>query len=138
MAKITKAPPAPHRPIGKLRPTLRPNCRLWMYAPGIAGVFGDGKCRLLHGIATHGSLQKAAQETGISYRKAWADLRKAEACIGIPLVSRQRGGRAGGTTTLTAEAQQILAAYARFRKEMIAGLEVSFARFIQQVRTAVQ
>ena len=135
MAKKTKAPPAPHLSAGKLRPTLRPNCRLWMYAPGNAGVFGDGKCRLLTGIASHGSLQKAAQESGISYRKAWADLRKAEACLGIPLVSRQRGGRAGGTTTLTTDAQQILAAYACFCEDMIASLEAAFARFIKQVRS---
>ncbi len=35
----------------RLRPELRPNCRLWMYAHGTAGVFGDGKYRLLHAIA---------------------------------------------------------------------------------------
>lgn len=122
----------------RIRPELHPNCRLWMYAPGVAGVFGDGKCRLLRAIATHGSLQKATREIGMSYRKAWADLRKAEECLGIPLLTRQRGGRAGGATTLTNGAQAVLAAYDAFHSEATAGIQTTFDRFIQNVHAASQ
>ncbi len=122
----------------RLRPELRPNCRLWMYAPGKAGVFGDGKCRLLHAIAQHGSLQKAARQTGMSYRKAWADLRKAEECLGIPLLTRQRGGKAGGATTLTDGARAILSAYETFRSEATAELQAAFDRFIRNAQSPSQ
>lgn len=119
----------------RLRAELRPNCRLWMYAPGTAGVFGDGKCRLLLAIASHGSIQKAARANGISYRKAWADLRKAEECLGVPLLNRQRGGKAGGATTLTDGARAVLSAYETFRSEATAGLQAAFDRFVQTAQS---
>jgi len=109
-----------------------------MYAPGVAGVFGDGKCRLLRAIAAHGSLQKAARETGISYRKAWADLRKAEECLGFALLNRQRGGRAGGATSLTDGAWAVLAAYEVFHSEATAGLQAAFDGFVRNTQSRLK
>lgn len=119
-----------------LRPGLRANSRVWMYAPDAAGVFGDGKCRILAAVDAHGSLLAAAREIGMSYRKAWADLRKAEECLGVPLLTRRRGGRSGGATSLTDDARVILSAYHDFRQETTRCIDAAFLRFVEQTRKA--
>ncbi len=52
----------------------------------------------------------------ISYRKAWGDLRKAEASLGCQLVERHRGGRSGGEMQLTALGERWLRNYGNFRR----------------------
>ncbi len=94
---------------------LQPNFRLWIYSPMRQGVFGDGKVRLLETIARTGSLQLAARDLGISYRKAWGDLKKAESCLAKPLILRVRGGKGGGRTTLTPQGDRIIQAFQQFR-----------------------
>lgn len=119
-----------------LRPGLRSNVRVWMYVPDAPGVFGEGKCRLLQAIDTHGSLLAAAKAIGMSYRKAWMDLRKAEACLGVRLLIRRRGGNRGGASLLTEEARVVLAAYAEFRLNVEKGVNASFARFLDRCEGA--
>ena len=57
---------------------LRARFKLWLSAKDIEGVFGDGKWRLLKAIETEGSKTTAIQKLGISYRKAWGDLKKSQ------------------------------------------------------------
>lgn len=112
---------------------LHPNLRLWIYSGRREGVFGDGKARLLTEIARTGSLRQAAAALGISYRKAWGDLKKAESCLNRPLFARVRGGKGGGRTLLTPEGQAVLAAYETFRTRMHAHVEREFAQFADEV-----
>jgi molybdate transport system regulatory protein len=95
-------------------------------------VFGQGKARLLAAVAEYGSLREAAARLKISYRKAWGDLRKVEACLGVALVERERGGLGGGRTRLTPSAQRLLAAYRRFRDGIEADLNRRFAVFLAE------
>ena len=74
------------------------------------------KWRLLMAIGREGTLQGAAQSLKISYRKAWGDLRKAEASLGCQLVERHRGGRTGGDMQLTTLGEQWLQQYGDFRR----------------------
>ena len=113
---------------------LRANCKVWLYSAGDKGVFGDGKARLLEAIAQHGSLQGACAALGISYRKAWADLRKAEACLGVRLVERVRGGCGGGHMTLTTEAHAVMAAYRPFRDRVTVCLQEAFETLLATLR----
>lgn len=78
-----------------------PEFKLWLSGPGARSVFGSGKWRLLDAIRCLGSLQAAADSVGISYRKAWGDLRAAEKALGIKFLERRRGGSSGGETRLT-------------------------------------
>jgi len=97
----------------RLRLKLR--FKLWLSSGAAEGVFGDGKWRLLAAIERHGSLKAASQSLGISYRKAWGDLKKAEKCLGVTFLEKRRGGPGGGESKLTAAGRKWLAAYSRFR-----------------------
>ncbi len=52
---------------------------------------GIGSTLLLQHIEKLGSLRKAAEALGMSYRRAWGKLKNAEQRIGQPLVEKTRG-----------------------------------------------
>lgn len=74
-------------------------------------VFGRGRRFLLEAIDTHGSINQAAKEINISYRKAWSYIKTMEDRLGIKLVVRYVGGRNGGGALLTDEAREFLEKY---------------------------
>jgi len=106
---------------------LRPRVKLWLDCGTDEGAFGDGRWRLLDSVAREGSLRAAADALGISYRKAWGDLRKAEQCLGIQLIEKRRGGANGGETRLTDAGRQWLAAYDRFHAKVERAVAREFA-----------
>lgn len=112
--------------------------KLWIFADDRPGVFGDGKLRLIEEIAQRGSLREAAATLGISYRKAWGDLKKAEACLGVPLLDRTRGGQSGGGTVLTKQAQQILAYYRRMHTDIESAMQHNFGIFLLRLKEMSQ
>lgn len=81
--------------------------KVWLEAGGDP-VFGRGRRFLLEAIDVYGSINRAARETGISFRKAWGHITTMEGRLGIRLVERTTGGRNGGGAALTAEARQFL------------------------------
>jgi molybdate transport system regulatory protein len=91
--------------------------KIWMLTESGENILGEGKLHLLIGIAGKGSIRLAANDIGISYRKAWGDIRKAEQLLGFPLVQKQRGGRDGGRTTLTRDGELLLEAYEKMRND---------------------
>jgi molybdate transport system regulatory protein len=97
---------------------LRTRFKLWLSSRDVEGVFGDGKWRLLQSIDAEGSLRAASQSLHISYRKAWGDLKKAQQCLNITLVEKQRGGVQGGRTELTEQGKKWMDAYTRFRGDI--------------------
>ncbi|MCX5907442.1 MAG: LysR family transcriptional regulator [Deltaproteobacteria bacterium] len=76
-------------------------------------VLGPGRHDLLRAVDKQGSIAKAARLLGITYRKAWGQIKFMEEQLGLPLVSKQTGGIGGGGTTLTPEARELLAKYDR-------------------------
>jgi len=81
--------------------------KIWIEMDG-EPVFGRGRRFLLEAIDTHGSINQAAKEVGISYRKAWGHIQTIEKRLGVLLVVRQTGGKNGGGATLTPEARELL------------------------------
>lgn len=57
--------------------------------------FGMGRAHLLAKIQEHGSLKKAADELGMSYRAAWGKIKKTEVVVGEKLVFRSGNKRDG-------------------------------------------
>jgi molybdate transport system regulatory protein len=74
-------------------------------------VFGRGRRFLLDAIDKYGSINQAAKEVNISYRKAWTYIKTMEERLGIKLVERHAGGKNGGGATLTKEAQEFVNKY---------------------------
>ncbi len=114
----------------KLHAALEPQFKLWLFRCGMDGGFGDGKWRLLQAIDREGSLRAAATILGISYRKAWGDLKKAEQCLNTKLIEKRRGGPDGGETRLTAAGKCWVAAYRRFRRHVEKAVKKELAAMI--------
>ena len=79
-------------------------------------VFGSGRKALLEAIERNGSINRAAQEMQMSYRKAWGALRAMEERLGVKLIERQTGGKDGGGAVLTEEARMLLKKYEALEK----------------------
>jgi len=84
--------------------------KLWIEVEG-EPVFGRGRRFLLNAVDKYGSINQAAKEINISYRKAWSYIKAMEERLGIKLVERQAGGKNGGGAVLTKEARGFLKNY---------------------------
>ena len=84
--------------------------KIWIEVEG-KPVFGRGRRFLLEAIDKYGSINQAAKEISISYRKAWGYIKAMEERLGFKLLERQTGGKNGGGATLTEEARNFLMKY---------------------------
>lgn len=89
--------------------------KIWVEVGG-EPVFGRGRRFLLEAIDSHGSINRAAQEVDISFRKAWGHIKTMEDRLGVKLVERHTGGKNGGGATLTAEARKFLEKFEALEK----------------------
>lgn len=79
--------------------------------------FGEGPYQLLVRTKRTGSLRSAAAEMGMAYTKAHALISFAEKNLGFELTHRKIGGKGGGGSVLTDEAQELISRYERYKKE---------------------
>ncbi len=85
--------------------------KIWLEVNG-EPVFGSGREELLRSIDRLGSINRAARNINLSYRKALSYIQSMEERLGIRLVERKAGGRHGGGAVLTEEARDFLRKYA--------------------------
>lgn len=109
---------------------LQVRSKIWLEIDG-EPVFGQGREKLLRLIQSTGSINAAAKEMGIPYRKAWTYIDAMEKRLGFALVNRLKGGTGGGTSSLTPEAEALLQKYDLLQQgfnEMVNGkfLELGF------------
>jgi len=96
---------------------LVPKCKVWLEANG-RSVLGSGRALLLEGILDFGSLKKAAEFSGISYRTAQAYISRMERCLGEKIVVTERGGKSGGGgAALTDAGKKLLSEYGKAEKK---------------------
>jgi len=81
-------------------------------------LLGPGRYRLLSALRQTGSINAAASDTGISYRRAWAQIREMESLLGHPLIVSNRGGTSGGGTELTPEALRLIQQYEKLCRKL--------------------
>lgn len=74
--------------------------RIWIEADG-GILLGEGRVRLLKAIDETGSLTKAAQSLGMSYKKAWGLIDAVNSRAEYPVVVTSVGGKKGGGSVLT-------------------------------------
>jgi len=106
--------------------SIRVRTKVWLEVDG-EPLIGDGRERLLLAIERGGSLNVAAAELGISYRKAWSQLKQMEEHAPFALVERSKGGKGGGSTQLTAEAKALLDRFARLKLGLNELIDEKFA-----------
>jgi molybdate transport system regulatory protein len=92
---------------------------LWIECEG-ERFLGPGKVELLERIADTGSINKAAKQMGMYYKKAWGMVKILNKQTAKPFVIVQTGGEKGGGSTLTEEAWQLIK-YHRLLRERFTG-----------------
>lgn len=101
--------------------------RVWLYKNGKA--FGEGTYRLLKLIDKTGSINRAAAEMKMSYRKAWKILKMVEEKLGFELIERKIGGMDGGGSWITDQGREMIKKYELFREEVKISLEEIFKKY---------
>lgn len=76
-----------------------------------APLFGPGRLQLLDNIASTGSINQAAKNMGMSYKKAWKMVSHMNEQAKSPLVVMQTGGSSGGGAVVTDEGHEIMGYY---------------------------
>jgi molybdate transport repressor ModE-like protein len=110
------------------------NYKLWLSSVTGVGIIEEDRYQLLKLIQETGSLRAASNAMGISYRKAWGDLRDAERLLGYPLVARQRGGRDGGNSMLTDKGKKLLEAYHSLHVKLDDAVEKAYQEFRNKIQ----
>jgi len=90
--------------------------KVWLEVNG-QPFLGDGRYRLLMAVERTGSINAAARELGLSYRKVWTQLQAMEASAPFPLLERRTGGKGGGATRLTPATRELLDSYNELRQQ---------------------
>ena len=106
---------------------LRVRSKIWLEMDG-EPVFGQGREDLLRFIRETGSINAAAKEMGISYRKAWTYIDAMERRLGFPLVIRQKGGAGGGESVLSPQAAAFLEKFHLLKKDFNDAVNRKFVR----------
>lgn len=75
--------------------------RFWLVSSGRGGYLGIGRISLLEYIEEFGSINRAAKEMGMSYKKSWKLVEDMNLLHKAPLVISEKGGKDGGGTRLT-------------------------------------
>ena len=84
--------------------------KIWLTVNG-EPVFGSGRESLFKAIHKLGSINKAAKDINLSYRKALSYIQSMEQRLETKLVIRKTGGLHGGGASLTKEAKELLKKY---------------------------
>lgn len=90
--------------------------RLWIEAES-GTLVSSGRMRLLALIDELGSLNKAAKELGMSYRRAWGRIQETEQRLGEAIVVRKRGRKG---YALTQFGRDLLESWIVFTKDVSA------------------
>ena len=85
--------------------------------------FGPGPVELLQNIERTGSINKAAKQMAMSYKKAWDLVNQLNAKALKPFVITKSGGQEGGGSIITDEAKAFIVFYAELRNKFSSFLQ---------------
>jgi len=88
---------------------------IWIECNG-ERLFGPGPVELLERINETGSINQAAKQMQMSYKKAWEIINMLNTQAAQPLVVTQTGGSSGGGSMITDEAKAVVAWYRELRE----------------------
>ncbi len=91
--------------------------RLWINS-GETPLLGSGKLALICKIKNLKSLRKAAEEMGMSYRKAWYSINQINTLAASPVVILKRGGKNGGEAEITEYGERLIVFYHKLEQDL--------------------
>lgn len=94
---------------------------------------GHGRIELLERIDEFGSISKAAKSMGMSYKRAWYLAESINSTFSQPVVTRQHGGKGGGSAELTALGKTVVKEY----RAMESGVLKTFAKSLKTMEKAL-
>jgi molybdate transport system regulatory protein len=97
-------------------------------------VLGGGKTALLLAVDRLGSIQRAAEEFGMSYRHAWGAIKKIEKRAGFKILDIRLGGRDGGAQ-LTPEGKEFIGKVDSLLKDLQSIVEKRFKQKLRDLLT---
>ena len=104
--------------------------KIWLDNNGKA--FGRGPYQLLLGIRNTGSLAQAAKMMKMSYSHAHLLMKSLGSNLGFPLIESQAGGKGGGGTVITSQAEELLNNYTAFCKECDEVIGATFLKYFPE------
>ncbi|MDP4291844.1 MAG: LysR family transcriptional regulator [Bacteroidota bacterium] len=112
---------------------IKPEYKIWLSTETGEGIMGDGKWQILKAIEKTGSLMAATEALGLTYRRTWGDLKKIEEQLGFQLLDKSRGGKDGGTSTLTPEGKRLVEAFDHLHARVDGVIQLAFEDFIREI-----
>ncbi|PKP53619.1 MAG: ModE family transcriptional regulator [Bacteroidetes bacterium HGW-Bacteroidetes-1] len=109
------------------------NYKIWLSSLTGHGQIENDTYQLLEIIDSKGTLRAAAEDAGMSYRKAWGKITSAEDILGYPLLEKHRGGKNGGNSTLTPASHKLLEAYRALQQRFDDSIEEAFNDFVKNL-----
>ena len=91
--------------------------------------YGPEVRQLLQLTKENGSLSSACQHMGISYTKGRKMISRMEEQTGNPVLETKQGGRTGGSSQLTENAEQIMLCYDAFQQEAEEAVKMIFQKY---------
>ena len=116
---------------------IKPEYKIWLSTENGEGIMGDGKWQILKAIEKTGSLMAATELLGLTYRRTWGDLKKIEEQMGIQLLDKSRGGKDGGTSTLTPEGKRLVEAFDHLHSRIDGVIQLAFKDFISEIANEI-
>lgn len=104
--------------------------KVWLEDRG-APLMGAGRAELLRAVERTGSINAAAKELGMDYRKAWGLIDSMEERLSFMLVIRRRGGSGRGTS-LTDECRRLLNLYESFERRSQSSTDRQFQKIFRR------
>lgn len=92
------------------------HARFWL--KGFGSYVGIGRITLLEKIESLGSMNAAAKDMKMSYKKAWQLIDEMNQMFSEPLVIKAQGGKAGGGTRLTEKGKEVIQEFRRIEQEL--------------------
>ncbi len=109
--------------------------KVWLEDGG-EPLMGTGRARLRRAVERTGSINAAARELEMGYRKAWGLIDSMEKRLNFELVIRRRGGSGRGTS-LTDECRRLLDLYEAFERRSQGSTDRQFGEIFGRNREDV-
>ena len=95
---------------------LKADGRIWINTPE-GKLVGKGRIELLEKIKELGSIRQAALAMEMSYRQAWQMIDDMNTKAKTILVISTRGGKGGGSATISKKGEQLITLFNSFNKK---------------------